>query len=62
VPEPKPKPPWAGPTHYVVATKCGQAKKGERLTRDLDQVSCRFCLMAVRQEAESKRKGGRKGE
>jgi hypothetical protein len=50
-------PTWAQPVHYVTATACGGAKKGHRLSRHLAEVTCRFCVGALKDVAERKRKG-----
>jgi hypothetical protein len=54
---PKKVPGWAQPVHYVVATACRGAKRGHRLSHDLREVSCRFCIVALKEIAERKRKG-----
>lgn len=56
-PTPTVLPEWATPIHFVTSTKCGHARKGERLTRDAEKVSCRECLMAINVEKQSKRSG-----
>jgi hypothetical protein len=57
-PRKKPTPPtWAQPVHFVTATACGHARRGHRLSRDPETVTCRFCLVALRQQAERARKG-----
>ena len=53
----RPVPKWAQPVHYVTATECGRAKREHRLSRNLEEVTCRFCLTAIRQKAEEARKG-----
>jgi hypothetical protein len=55
--EAKQKPTWAQPMHYVVATACKDAKRGHRLTRDVNEITCRFCKLALQQQAEAVRKG-----
>jgi hypothetical protein len=55
--EAKPKPQWAQPVHFVVATACGDARRGHRLSRDPREITCRFCKLAMQQQAEDERKG-----
>ena len=43
--------------HYVTATECGRAKREHRLSGNLEEVTCRFCLTAIRQKADEARKG-----
>ncbi len=52
----KPPPAWATPVHYVQATACGNARRGHRLTHDSAEVTCRFCVVALKQAAEKKRR------